>query len=60
MKNFNWELFWKFILVITTLFFMVEVILFTFFKYSDLTMYVINGTLTIISSMILIFYKFKK
>ena len=60
LYNFNWKLFWKVILVITTIIFAIQMTLFTFYQYSNLTFYLINASLTIISSIILNFYKFKE
>lgn len=60
LNNFNWKIFWKVILVITTIIFFIQMTLLTFYHYSNLTFYLINGSLTITSSIILEFYKFKE
>lgn len=60
MNNFNWKLFWKVVLVITTIIFAIQMTMLTFYQYSNLTFYLINGSLTITSSIILNFYKFKE
>jgi len=57
--KFTWKLFWKFILVITTINFTIQMTLLTFYHYNNLTFYLINGSLTVISSIILNFYEFK-
>lgn len=58
-SKFNWKLFWKFILAITSIIFAIQMTLLTFYHYNNITFYLINGAIMNISSIILNFYEFK-
>ena len=59
-SKFNWKLFWKFILAITSIIFAIQMTLLTFYHYNNLTFYLINGALAVVSSIMLNFYEFKE